>query len=539
MGFSFKKVSIGDLKGWMREDILGLLPPAFFETPLSFIREAEGKVITESNLRWAAIFTLSNGKKIFFKRDKTKGWVEYLKYSILPSKGRKEWFIAYQSGKRHLNIPRPLGWMERVHRGMVQESFYLSEAIGSGVSLIEETDRLREEQTFNALVKIVRKMHDSGLYHRDLHAGNFLWDGESLFLTDLHRARILKSLSVEQRLANLSHLFHSLRSIWEEGEWSRFLERYFAEDPISPQERERFLQKIHSGMDRLQRRQWKSRSRRCLKKSTEFSIRKEKGTTVYHRKDFSFDRLKGAVERHIFLVQERPFELLKKSPKVRVSLFRDGAERICVKQFCSPRLWDRLKERFRLSKGMKAWVGGNGLRVRGMSTIKTLALMERKGWSEQPESFLVMEVLEGGHELDRYILKGFGDLKEKRQFIEAFAKWLSRFHRMDLYHRDMKTCNILVSEGGKTWDFNLLDLEDVSLDKRVNEEMLFKNFLQLNTSTPRIITWTDRLRFFEAYHKSYPMIKDKKTFLSPLIQKSRERGIVYVSPEGVVEEKIH
>ena len=523
----------------MREDILSLLPSAFFESPLSFIQGGEGKVITESNLRWAAIFTLSNGKRIFFKRDKTKGWIEYLKYFVFPSKGRKEWFIAYQSGKRHLQIPRPLGWMERIHRGLVKESFYLSEAIGSGVSIIEETDRLRGEQTFNELVKIVRRIHDSGLYHRDLHAGNFLWDGESLFLTDLHRARILKSLSIDQRLANLSHLFHSLRSIWEEGERSRFLERYFTEDPISPQKRERFLQKIHSGMDRLQRRQWQSRTRRCLKESTEFSVKKRKGTTVYHRKDFSFGRLKGAVERHLFLVQERPFELLKKSPEVRVSLFQDGEERICVKQFCSPRLWDRLKERFRLSKGMKAWVSGNGLRVRGMSTIKTLALMERKGWSDWPESFLVMKVLEQGQELDRYILKGFGTLKEKRDFIQVSAKWLSRFHRMDLYHRDMKTCNIFVSEGDKTWDFNLLDLEDVSLDKRVKEEMLFKNFLQLNTSTPRIITRTDRLRFFEAYHRRNPVIKDKDRFLFRLIQKSRERGIVYVSPEGVVEERIH
>jgi serine/threonine protein kinase len=248
--------------------------------------------------------------------------------------------------------------------------------------------------------------------------------------------------------------------------------------------------------------------------------------------------LKGAVERHLFLVKERPFELLKKSPEVKVSLFRDGEERICVKQFCSPRLLDRLKERLRHSKGMNAWVGGNGLSVRGMSTIRTLALMERKSWSDRPESFLVMEVLERGRELDRYILKGFGTLKEKRHFIQAFAKWLSRFHRMDLYHRDMKTCNIFVSEGGKTWDFNLLDLEDVSLDKRVNEEMLFKNFLQLNTSTPRIITQTDRLRFFKAYHLRNPVIKDKERFLSRLIQKSRDRGIVYVSPEGVVEERI-
>lgn len=523
----------------MREDLSNLLPPTFFESPLSFIQGTGGEVITESKFRWAAIFTLPNGRRIFFKRDKTKGWLEYLKYMIFPSKGRKEWFIAYQSEKRHLAIPRPLGWMERIRQGLVQESFYLSEAIGSGIPLIEETDRLMVKQTFNELVKIVRRMHDSGLYHRDLHAGNFLWDGESLFLTDLHRARILKCLSIQQRLANLSHLFHSLRSTWEEGERSRFLDQYFADDSISTLTKGKYLEEIHSGMDRLQRRQWQSRTRRCLKESTEFSIKKERGTAVYHRRDFPLDRVKRAVDRHLSIVQERSVELVKESPEGKISLFRNGAERICVKQFCSPQLWNQLKDRFRLSKGIKAWMNGNGLRVRGMSTIKTLALMERKGWSEQSESFLVMEVLEDGQELDRYILKGFGKLKEKREFIQAFATWLSRFHRMDLYHRDMKTCNIVVSEEGETWTFNLLDLEDVSLGKRINEEMLSKNFLQLNSSTPRAITQADRLRFFETYHSGNPIIKDKKPFLSRLIQKSRERGIVYVSPEGVVEEKIN
>lgn len=45
------------MKGWMRKDILGLLPSAFFESRFSFIQGGEGRVIPESNLRWAAIFT--------------------------------------------------------------------------------------------------------------------------------------------------------------------------------------------------------------------------------------------------------------------------------------------------------------------------------------------------------------------------------------------------------------------------------------------------------------------------------------------------
>jgi len=77
----------------------------------------------------------------------------------------------------------------------------------------------------------------------------------------------------------------------------------------------------------------------------------------------------------------------------------------------------------------------------------------------------------------------------------------------------------------------------VRLDKKINEKKLFKNFLQLNTSTPNLITRTDRFRFFKAYQERYPIIRNEKRFLHRLLQKSRERGIVYVSPHGVVEEE--
>ncbi|MDI6763999.1 MAG: lipopolysaccharide kinase InaA family protein [Thermodesulfobacteriota bacterium] len=534
----FMKVSQGEIKGWVREDITLLLPPAFLEDPVTFVRGTGGKVIKESKLRWAAIFTLSSGRKIFIKKDKTKGWLEIFKYFILPSKGRKEWFIAHQLRKRNLNIPRPLGWMERIHRGLVKESYYLSEAVESGVSLAEVADILKDEKISTELVKTVIRIHSSGLLHQDLHAGNFLWDGESFFLIDLHRARLLRFLSLNQRLWNLSRLFHSLRSIWGEKEHLRFLDQYFEGDSISSQKEKEYLMKIHSWMDRLQRRQWQSRTKRCLKESTEFSVKKEKGITIYSRNDLSLDRLKKMIESHLTFVREKPSDLLKNSPEVKVSLVEDGEDRVCVKQFCYPRFRERFKDHLRLSKGLKAWLGGNGLRVRGVSSVKPLALMEQKSWFGRIESFLVMEASKAEEEMDRYTCKEFDGIKGKRNFIKAFALWLYQFHQRNIYHQDMKACNILVSRNGQVWDFKLLDLEDVLLDEKINEKNLFKNLLQLNTSTPKIMTTRDRLRFFKEYMRLNPIIKEQKVFLQHLMEESKKRGLVYVSPQGVVSEKL-
>jgi len=535
---TLKRVSEGEIKGWVRGEVLSDLPTHFFEDPVSSIQEIGGEVLKESMWRWAALLRLSSGRRLFLKRDKTKGWMEGLKYLFSPSKGQKEFLIASQLEGRELPIPRPLGWMERVRKGWVRESYYLSEAIGTGVSFIEEVAKSKESRSINELAMTVRKFQEAGLFHRDLHGGNFLWEDDTLFLTDLHRAKLMKSLSLHRRLWNLSHLFHSLRSMWGEEEQFRFLDQYFEGRFDGSQKREILHQKIHPVMDRLQQRQWRSRTKRCLKESTEFTVQREKGIRYFHRRDFPLGRLKRVMTEHQNLVRERPLSLIKYSPEVIVSILNDEEDRICLKQFCYPSFWGRMKEHFRRSKGFKSWKAANGMRARGLPSLKPLALAERKDWLGLRESFLLTEALVNDQEMDRYILRGFDDLKKKRLFIRTFAHWLDGLHKMRLYHKDMKTCNILVSERAETWNFHLLDFEDILMDEDVNRKKLFRNFLQLNTSTPRVMTKVDRYRFLREYLRLNPVVKDPKVFLRGLMNESRRRGLVYVSPQGVVTETI-
>lgn len=527
----YKKVSVGKTRGWVREDLVHLLPPTFFEDPFSSIGKMGGKIIKESRIRWAAIITLSNQQRVFLKGDLTKDWIESIKYLLLPSKGRKEWFIAYQMHKRNVAIPKPLGWLERVHRGFVKESYYFSEAIGSGNSLIEGPGPF-----FPELAKTVKKVHLAGLFHRDLHAGNFLWDGQTLFLIDLHSAKIVGTLSLNQRLWNLSLLFHSLRSVWGEREQSLFMDAYFEEELLLLRKKEELLQRIHIQMGRLQKRQWRSRTKRCLKESTEFSIQRVKGFRFYHRRDFDLVKVKRMVEEHLRLLRESPSSLAKNAPEVSVSIIKDEGVRVCVKHFRNLNLWRTCKDHFRQPKGLKSWVGSHGLRVRGIPSLTPLALVEKRRWWGLRESFFLMETSETGQEMDRYILERLGDLQKKRLFTKAFAQWLSYLHQKGVFHQDMKTCNILISENGGGWKFHLLDQEDISLDEKVGSGELFKSFLQLNTSTPRTVTRTDRFRFLKEYLRGNPVLNHPDVFIQKLMKESRRRGIVYVSPQGVIEE---
>ncbi len=349
---------------------------------------------------------------------------------------------------------------------------------------------------------------------------------------------MVSHLSEKQKLWNLAHLFHSLRSAWGEREQLQFLSHYEEESVSDSQKREILFQKIYPFMNRLQRRQWRSRTKRCLKESTEFTVHTEQGARYFHRRDFPMEGLKRLLEEHRNLVRKNSSSLIKNAPEVVVSILENRGEKVCLKQFRYPRFLDRFKEQLRHSKGMKSWVAANGLIARGLPSLKPLALYERKNWMELKESVLFMEASPESQEMDRYLLKGFGNLGRKRRFLQTFAHWLGKIHVRGVYHRDMKTCNLVVSERGETWNFQLLDFEDISMGEKIDQKKLFRNFLQLNTSTPKLMSRSDRFSFFKAYLTLNPVVREEKGFLRKLVKESRRRGLVYVSAHGVVTEEM-
>ena len=520
----------------MKGDLSDLLPPHFFEDPVLSALAAGAGMIRESRLRWAGILPLPGGERVFLKRDRSKGAWEEIKYRMFPSRGRKEWLTAMLLEARGVRIPQPMGWMERIRGGRVKESYYLSEAVGSGTSCLDESVPLTHRATIVELAKAVRKILDAGLFHKDFHAGNFLWKGTSVVLTDLHKTKIVSRLSLRRKLWMISHLFHSFRFRWTKEHEAAFLEACFEGECFSDKEKEGHLQAIHLWMDRLQKRQWRSRTKRCLKQSTEFTVEKEGQMTFYRRREVSLDELREAIREHRRIAGEEPASLLKNSPRVVVSLVENEKAKICVKQFAYPTLGARMKESFRKEKGLKAWVAANGLNARGIPGLKLLAFVKRRGWLEGREGFLLMEAFENGQEMDRYLVKGFDDFMTKRRFIRAFAHWLSRLHEKGVYHQDMKTCNIWVSEKGGVWDFTLLDLEDVVLDETVDGRKLFRTCLQLNTSIPGKITRTDRLRFLRQYLACRPVSIEMRRWVKQMADETRKRGTLYVAPWGVVRE---
>jgi hypothetical protein len=323
-----------------------------------------------------------------------------------------------------------------------------------------------------------------------------------------------------------------------------------------------------------------------LKESSVFSRKRFAGMKMFFRKGYDIDNFRKLIEKHNnALVNNDSAVIMKRDSKTALTrhTFKDKTMRnVVVKQYRVGCLGRLLKNIFCGSAGRKAWIAGNGLRVYGFNTPLPLALIEKKISGITTDSYVIMEEVKDSLEMDRYILKNFnnrletnqckeenhptspplegGDevvvksvdrtspdttqlhhsprekIKKKRACINSFAKALGKMHNHNIFHYDLKTCNIMMKEKDKSFDFTFLDFDKVSFDEEITVRKRVKNLTQINLSTPRLFTLADRLRFLKEYLDQCSIINEKKNVLREIVNFSKTEKILYVSLQGDVTE---
>ena len=163
------------------------------------------------------------GRAFFIKQHFGVGWREIFKNLAslrLPVLGaRSEWRAIDHLARAGLAAARVVGRGRRGFDPAHQQSFIVFEELIGIESLevlasswrhsappVDEKRRL-----IAAVAELTRRMHASGLNHRDYYLCHILkeTDGERLFLLDLHRAQIRRRMPRRWRIKDLSGLYFS------------------------------------------------------------------------------------------------------------------------------------------------------------------------------------------------------------------------------------------------------------------------------------------------------------------------------------------
>ena len=149
------------------------------------------------------------------KRFGWRGKQHYLFSPVKRSKAMKEYRTACHLLSHGLLTPLPLGACEVRRWGFIEANAYAMEAITEYTTLHRYCATLPDGveglcEVMQLVADYVQRMHESGLWHRDLMLANFLLTGSPgnrrLYLVDLNRARRLPYVPVWLRILDVARL---------------------------------------------------------------------------------------------------------------------------------------------------------------------------------------------------------------------------------------------------------------------------------------------------------------------------------------------
>ena len=502
-----------------------------------------GAVVVKSNPKRTVFRLESAGRQYYVKHHLFRGPADTVAALFRGTRAAREWRNLRFLQSRGIAAAPPVALGVKRRWGLPVESFLITEAVPGRslkavahdlVSTPSTAGRTRARRLTRAVADLVRHVHAAGLDCPDLHGENILvtGPGNALCLLDVHAARRCRcALAKARRTQNLGFLCCSFgRKGPDLTDRLRFVSTYLGQRVSRPAFRAA-LAHIAAEVERLRARHIRSRSRRCVRESSEFTRARTPLGLVYRRRGLSVNRIARALELHRAALAGDPSgEVVKRDSKTRATIIPwDGslhAEKLCVKEYVRPWICRLLPARLRHRNALIAWKASLGLRVRKVEAAEALAVVLGGGAS----SFLIMRVAHAAARLADYVGDACGPIvpaPRRRAFMRAAADALTRAYHAGVAHRDLKPTNVLVREhAADQWRFVLLDLDAVRFSQRVALEQKVLNLAQLNAALPLALTWADRLRFLCLLSAADARLRTRKT-MNDIARLTRERTCVW------------
>ena len=200
------------------------------------------------------------------------------------------------------------------------------------------------------------------------------------------------------------------------------------------------------------------------------------------------------------------WELVRSSAYTRVAC--NHATAVYYKEFLSRTPLESLKALLRGSRAKRARLHNDALLQAGINAPANLA------WGKLPgaREYLFCRAVDGD-DITTWLSTGLpsGDAStrsDRRRLLQALGTFIGRLHATGFVHGDLRPGNVLAERRGDRFLFSLIDNERTVLKQPPPGRMLLRNLMQLNMLPPKVVSQTDRMRFFIAWHRQMRELDD-------------------------------
>ena len=442
------------------KDLAGfrLTASAFFPNFIlkDMMAEAISCQVIKDNIRRQIFYIETPTTGYFLKRSTLVRRKDRWRHFLLPHRKWAEWRNLHRLMQAGIPTAKPV--LKGENEASDPRMFFLLTEKVEGLPLtLNSVADAKKIGEFTAI------LHLNRVFHADLHPGNIIMtpQGRS-HLIDVQEVFFLPGMPRWLRVHNIAKIYFNADADAAWRTWSQsFLDGYNQKFPDHIR-----MGEILESARRHQRRKYRSRSRRCLKNSTEFAVFRDPPIKGYKRREFTW----GAGDLQQALEKGRSLK------EGQVIYYQD----VCIKK--------RRRSVIHRDRCKASWKMSRALEVRGVMVPRALGYFTGREYT-----YFLSELMLNGLHLNEY-LSAIADPRQKRKVLREFALWLRRIHAMDIRQRDFKSNNMLCRDG----KFFMVDLDDVKI-RRLKEKDKIINLAQLNASVSNAVTLKDRIRFYHYY----------------------------------------
>jgi tRNA A-37 threonylcarbamoyl transferase component Bud32 len=231
-----------------------------------------------------------DGTQAFVKRVDSGSWLKGVVERLRGSRARRTLrgaAILEAAGFAH---PKPLAALETRSMGAVRASYVVSEALSdarmlSAFALGDGRNFPRRKWISETVAREVRRMHDAGIYTRDLQETNLMLESSdgrlAIYFVDLEDFRYVGHVSERCRMLNLVHLDRSIGRFLCRSQRLRFFYNYLGGRPAHEEARRRVgeLFKIRRRIERRRSRELNAHDRNSNLAHAQVAVADRKSNT--------------------------------------------------------------------------------------------------------------------------------------------------------------------------------------------------------------------------------------------------------------------